>query len=520
MKKTILSLFFISFLGFLSAQPAIEWKKAYGGSLYDTFHEIKPTSDGGYVVIGYASSNNGNAPGNHGDYDFWVLKLSNAGDIEWKKSFGGSGSDVGYFIEQTKDGGYILTGFTESFDGQVTGYHGKTDAWVVKLSPSGEIEWQRAYGGSDTEYGNCIRETENNTYLFLANTQSSDGDVTASLHGKSDLWLMELSLTGDILWQKTFGGSNDDFGIAFKAIEDDGYIITGQTQSFDGDVPGLHGITDVWLLRLDKSLEIKWTKTYGGTDFDELGLESSHLQVMSDGSFIIGSTAYSNDEMVEGSHGKSDVWLFRVSDTGALLWQKTFGGSGHDYANSIRLTKDGGLAIVGSTESIDGDPTGFQGQYDWWIVKLDSLYNLQWQKTLGGNELDYGHTILQTADGGYLVCGSAASKNGDMAGFSHPFQEGWIFKFAPDLVGVQDVSAAAALNVLPNPASREIHFDLPDGETLLSVSIMDMLGHHIQEQAIRNDQRIDISTLPNGTYVLQAKTNSGKLFYGKFQKTE
>ncbi|HLP95097.1 MAG TPA: T9SS type A sorting domain-containing protein [Saprospiraceae bacterium] len=520
MKKAILPLFFITCLGFLSAQPAIEWKKAYGGSLYDTFHEIKPTSDGGYIVIGQSNSNNGNASGNNGDFDIWVLKLSNTGDIEWKKSLGGSALEAGYFIEQTKDGGYILTGITDSSDGQVTGYHGNTDAWVVKLSPSGEIEWQHAYGGSLYDSGNQILKTDHDTYILLAYTQSKDGDVMVDLKGIGDIWLMELNLTGDILWQRTYGGSDNDNAMDIKTTKEGGYIMLGTTSSNDGDVLGWHGKADLWLLKLGNLGDIEWAKTYGGSNSDESGFGSSSIQILNDGTYIIGATTYSDDGQVAGSHGKADGWLIGVGDTGAMLWQKTLGGSGNDAINSITKTIDEGLALIGYTESLDGDPTGLHGEYDWWVIKLDSLNEIQWQQTVGGDKTEYGYTVLQTEDGGYIFSGISESKNGDMSGFSHPFYEGWIFKFAPDLVGVQDVSAASALNVLPNPASREIRFDLPDGETLLSVNIMDILGQHILEQAIRNDQRIDISTLPNGTYVLQAKTNSGKLFYGKFQKTE
>jgi hypothetical protein len=257
MKKILLLLLFI-LVGFYSfAQPSINWQKCLGGSIdREGGLSIQQTADGGYILSGRTESNNGDVSGNQGNSDAWVVKLTSLGVIQWQKCLGGSGPDEGFSIQQTIDGGYILAGRTESSDGDVSGNYGGSDAWVIKLSNLGAILWQKCLGGSLYDIGSSIQQTTDGGYILAGHTYSSDGDVSGN-HGDSDAWVIKLSNLGSIQWQKCLGGSLNDTGSSIQQTTDGGYILAGQTRSNNGDVSGNQGSADAWVVKLSSNLGIE-----------------------------------------------------------------------------------------------------------------------------------------------------------------------------------------------------------------------------------------------------------------------
>ena len=193
----------------VSAQPTIEWAKAFGGTEADQAQSIQQTSDGGYVVTGMTISNNGDVFGNHGGLDFWILKLDFLGTVKWKKVYGGSDNDRPNSIKQTTDGGFVVAGHTLSNNGNVSGNHGYYDAWVLKLDSIGIIQWQKTLGGTDWEEASDIEQTTDGGYILVGWSSSTDGDVSQN-HGSLDYWIVKLDYAGNIQWQKSYGGSNED----------------------------------------------------------------------------------------------------------------------------------------------------------------------------------------------------------------------------------------------------------------------------------------------------------------------
>ena len=249
--------------------PAIEWQKSIGGSTVEEAKSIEQTTDGGYIVAGYTTSNNGDVTGNHGNSDYWVVKLSATGTIQWQKTLGGTADDYAQSIQQATDGGYIIAGYTNSNNGNVTGNHGNYDYWVVKLSAVGTIEWQKTLGGTQNEYAYSIQQTRDGGYIVAGYAASIDGDVTG-VQGGFDYWVVKLNSTGTIEWQKTAGGSSADIAFSIRETSDGGYIIVGVTLSNDGDVSGYHGGFgyDSWIVKLSGTGNIQWAKTLGGTNDD------------------------------------------------------------------------------------------------------------------------------------------------------------------------------------------------------------------------------------------------------------
>ena len=232
--------------------PAIEWQKCLGGTSWDYAKSIQQTSGGGFIVAGETWSNDGDVSGNHGIVDSWIVKLNSSGDIIWQKCFGGTDDDVAFSIQQTSDGGFIVAGYTSSNDGDVSGNHGGGDYWVVKLDSSGTIQWQKCLGGTDNDEAKSIQQTSDGGYIVAGETWSNDGDVSGN-HGNSDYWVVKLNSSGDIEWQKCLGGTVKDIAKTIQQTSDGGFIVAGYTNSNDGDVSGIHGdYYDFWVVKLNK----------------------------------------------------------------------------------------------------------------------------------------------------------------------------------------------------------------------------------------------------------------------------
>ncbi len=200
------------------------------------------------MVAGSTLSGNGDVTDSKGGDDAWIVKLSAAGTKQWQKALGGSGSDVAVSVQQTFDSGYIVAGSTTSGDGDVTLQHGARDFWVVKLSDTGGIQWQKTFGGTKEDGALWVRQTPDSGYIVAGYALSNDGDVTGN-HGSYDYWILKLSATGNIVWQKTFGGTANDYAVSVQ-VAGSGYIVAGYSNSADGDVTGNHGGEDFWVVKL------------------------------------------------------------------------------------------------------------------------------------------------------------------------------------------------------------------------------------------------------------------------------
>jgi len=410
--------------------PRIVWEKALGGSNWDEAYSIQQTNDGGYIIAGGTWSNDGDVSGNHGSKDAWIVKLDGNGNIQWQKTLGGSGYDVAVSIQQTSDGGYIVAGFTSSNDGNVSGNHGGEDAWIVKLDGNGNIQWQKALGGSDGDRAHSIQQTSDGGYIVAGYTESNDGDVSGWHEGYDDggnplpdYWVVKLDGNGNIQWQKALGGSEGDEALSIQQTSDGGYIVAGETYSNNGNVSGNHGGEDAWIVKLDRDGNIQWQKSLGGSNDDW----AKSIQQTSDGGYIVAGRTKSNDGDVSENHGGKDAWIVKLDSSGNIEWQKALGGSSYDVALSIQQTSDGGYIVAGYTESNDGDVSENHGWYDCWIVKLDKDGNIEWQKSLGGSKEDIALSIQQTSDGGYIVAGYTESNDGDVSE-NHGSKDAWIVK--------------------------------------------------------------------------------------------
>jgi hypothetical protein len=393
------------------------WTKCYGGSSNDCFNTVIATPDSSYLLTGWTMSEG------NGWWDVWVVKINISGDTLWSKSYGGSSFDEGREVIATGDSGYIVVGYTKSH--QARNYHGGADMWVLKLDADGDTLWTNALGGSRDEYANAIMQTADNGYIVGGYTNSNDGDVHGWHEGynrlgteTSDAWLVKLNASGDTLWTKCMGGTGQEEIKQLIKTGDEGFIMAGKATSDDGDVTGWHegrdpwgdGYSDAWLSKLNYSGDTIWTKCLGDTSRDDL----YSIAKTNDGGYLVDVYSSSDGGEVPGNHGGGDIWMVKILNENRNIFTKSLGGTDGDYANSISETYDKGFIIAGYTESDDYDVHGNYGNFDGWIVKLNSDGDTLWTKCLGGSSYDKLNKIRQTPDSNFVLAGRTYSNDGDV----------------------------------------------------------------------------------------------------------
>jgi len=258
------------------------------------------------------------------------------------------------------------------------------DVWLIKTDINGDEMWNRTFGGTDFDYGYSVQQTSDNGYIIAGLTNYYGAGVGG------DVWLIKTDSSGNKVWDKTFGGTGWDEGDSVQQTSDNGYIIAGMTFSFGA------GWVDAWLIKTDENGVEQWNKTYGGEYID---IAKSVRQTTDGGYIITGETE---------SFGS--VWLIKTDNNGKEIWNKTFGGTGYDYGSCVQQTTDGGYIIAGTTDSFGA------GKKDFWLIKTDGNGNKVWDKTYGGKDIDEAYFVQQTSDKGYIIAGTTRSfgaGNGD-----------------------------------------------------------------------------------------------------------
>ena len=484
--KKLLLLVALTTIQFTIAQaPAAIWQKCYGGSNDDGLHDGFQTSDGGYILVSYTLSNDGIVSGNHGGEDAWIIKTNSVGTVQWKKCYGGSGDDKLYSIIPTADGGYLLTGATDSNDGDVAGNHStNTDGWIVKLNAVGTILWQKCLGGDTYEYLFTVIPTSDGGYTVCGYADSiNNGDVIGNTN--SGGWVVKINNLGVIQWQKVY--DNNDCRIIQSILQtaDGGYVLCGDKYTNAADYN-----SDVIVFKVNQGGNIQWQNSYGGSNDDN----ALNVILTNDGGYMIAAVSDSNDGDVYGNHGSSDVWVFKISAAGVLLGQNCYGGSGNDVGK-IQQTIDGGYLISGNSTSNDGDIAGNQGGRDIFALKFSATNIIQWQKCMGGAGDEYGG-FVQLADGTYLAGGSTFSNYGDtFANLNNATSDMFLIKLtAANLAN--DIFAINTITAYPNPMQNILHIEI---EKEFTGTLSDITGKTLMNI---NTTDIDVSSFKAGIYML------------------
>jgi hypothetical protein len=346
-----------------SGEP--EWERLFGGPYLEEGCSVQQTADGGYVIAG------GTRSFGAGSSDVYVLKTDSSGNLEWESVFGGAESDIGYSVQQTADGGYVIVGHTSSFNP-----YPFQDVYLLKTDSSGSLEWDRVFGGQRDDRAEEVQQTTDGGYVIVGDSRDS-------------VYLLKTGSSGNLEWEHWYGGDGDEWGHSVRQTADGGYIVAGDTRSFGS------GWSDVYLIKTDPSGNVQWQKAFGAAD-NEVGFS---VRQTSDGGYVISGLTESV------TPDEANVYLLKTDSSGNLEWERVFSGLGEAYGLSVQQTADGGYVVAG--RMLASGPENWDG----YLIKTDSSGNMEWQQTFGGPSIDWLRSVQQTADDGYILVGYTERQN-------------------------------------------------------------------------------------------------------------
>ena len=388
-----------------------------GGSKNESAQSVVQTPDGGFALLGYAQSMDGDVLyKTDNSYDFWLIKFSASGEKEWQNVYGGTGDDRGQAIITTNDGGYAIAGTSKSNDNDVSSNAGSSDFWLVKLNGSGEILWEKSlgYAGADTAFS--LIQTQDYGYLIsgvldvTASNGAGNSRTNMQRHAGGDYWVIKLNSSGELQWSRYFGGTFTDTVYDTIETQNGNFIIVGSSDSDDVDINNNKGTYDFWILKLSSSGNLIWEKSFGGSEIDN----ARAITATQDGNYLIVGDTRSYDIDVSTNKGAADIWVIKINTNGDLLWEKTFGGSSFDGVQAIHKTQDNEFIIAGNSRSADGDLTKNQGQNDAWLLKINGQGNTTFQSSVGGSEVDLLMDVTQLISGKIICVGNSNSSDYDI----------------------------------------------------------------------------------------------------------
>jgi len=442
------------------------WALTYGGAESDWGNSVQQTTDGGYIIVG------GTTSFGSGDADVYMIKTLSNGDTLWTRTYGGSDTDEGNSVQQTSDGGYIITGETKSYGA------GSYYVYLIKTDNNGDTLWTQTFGSTGIDKGNSVQQTSDGGYIITGTTSSYGA-------GLDDVYLIKTDINGDSLWTRVYGGAESDIGHSVQQTTDGGYIITGRTISYGA------GASDVYLIKTASNGDSIWTRTFGGATGDA----GYSVQQTIDGGYIIaGRTSIFNS---------LDVYLIKTTSTGDSIWTQVFGGSMKtDEGHSVQQTIDGGYIVVGETWSYGS------GETDIYLIKTTSTGDSLWTQVYGGADYDRGYSVQQTSDNGYIITGHTQS-------FGPGDTDVYLIKTDVNGVAVEETIISTPNNFsysINNISNNNIALQFSLKESCnLEFNIYDASGRYVSTPIIGNYQagvyNVNFTTDVKGIYFFNLTTN-------------
>ncbi len=536
----------------IAQQPTIrQWDYRFGSASEELVEATKQTLDSGFILIGttYPCSNGGDITDPcRGASDIWVVKTDKNGIKEWDKRYGGGGTDYAQNGIQLNDSGFIFTGFSYSnISGEKSQDNWDTtltspDAWVVRVDANGNKLWDRRFGGVSTEALSIIIKTADGNFLLGGTSNSAlSGDLTQGTNGGEDFYVIKIDINGNKLWDYNYGGTGQERLTNILQTNDGGYMISGLSYSnAGGDKTENNRDTtmfpsaDYWVLKLD-SIGIKdWDKTYGGSN-DDYG----RFIIPFNGHYIFGGISKSqingdktiaNHDTTTGFYATFDFWFVEFDSLGNKTGEKLFGGSSHDELINIAVLNDGSFLLSGdsySPASFEKSENNFGGPEETWIVKTDSAFNIEWDKTIftvSPQQDDENGTGIITFEGCLVVTNQTwAGIGGYKTQSGWGSNDYWIVKLCDSSV-ITNIIQTHNLNVVsisPNPTASSFTITSPDSyrdQHPTTLTLYDITGRTLLQQSFNTTATIDISDLTNGIYIAEIKDKEGSRVAGKVVK--
>ena len=517
---------------FIQSQNIL-WEKSYGGKHADYLFDVQPTADYGFILAGSSLSDKSGTKedNNQGDLDYWVWKMDENGKPDWQKNLGGSGFDLLKSIRGTKDGGFILAGTSNSD----VGFHkkdsckGNTDFWVFKLNAKGDEQWQRTIGGSGQEELLTAFQTTDGGYILggssssdvtilptnkntLTSTKKDLSSKSESSRGNMDYWIVKLNSQGEVLWQKTYGGKYADELRSMEQTKDGGYILGGYSnspQSGDKTEPSI-GVGDYWVVKIDNLGSIEWQRTYGGNGDNQLYV----IHQTNDEGYLIGGNSNSTNSLTyKGgtvSNG-TDFWLLKIDSKGNEQWSQTYDYGKVDILTSLVENKDHTFLIGGYSQNDSANEGEIilkkqdKGINDYIALKVDATGQEIWTQSVGSAGEDILRKLIETRDGGYILAGTSNSASSLDKNSTIGSNDFWVVKLQ-DKTKIEP--AKVAIEVFPNPVSTFTNVIIGYEYTSGTATLVDLSGRTLQQFPITSRTvPIDFTIYPEGVYIVNIKTD-------------
>jgi len=440
----------------------IMFQRHYGGTADDYGCRVLQTDDGGYLVAAITESYG------EGYRDIFLVRTNEFGDTLWTKTIGGTGGEQPNALKVTNDNNFIIVGSTSSYG------EGGYDVYFLKLNQNGDIIWAKTYGGILDEDGCDVIQTIDEGYLVVGTTMSY-------ATGFSSMYIIKTDSVGDTLWTKTYEEKSANTGISVIQLIDGGYFIVGQTL-----LPGQMSTSDCYFVRTNVSGDTIWTKTFGGADYDG----AFEINKVAGGNIIISGTTKSYGQ------GGYDIFLSMVNTSGDEIWMKTYGGVDDDYGGMFSPSNDGGYIITGYTKSFGA------GNQDMYLIKTNNSGDTLWTKTFGGNDNEWGGSVKQTSDNGFVVVGNTNSYGNGYDVYFVKTNSAGISGFA------RIINENIECKVFPNPCFGflNIESNITDN-TDFNIDVYDISGKRMFEKKVSTDESnmysLDLTGLREGFYILQ-----------------
>ncbi len=544
---SVLLVLFFPFAG-ISQAPTFhaKWDQRYGGLMEDIISNFLITSDSGFVMGGtsYSGISGDKTEDNYDTSfvtgDFWIVKTDSMGVKIWDKRYGGNNSEIHLETIQTADGGYLSGG--QSFSGaggdksqpNWDPTQGSNDYWIIKTDAQGVKQWDKRFGGTSFELLGSVRQTNDGGYIISGSSFSGiSGDKTQVNQGSWDYWVVRTNSLGVKIWDRRFGGLDDDFATCMDRTADGGYIIGGYSKS---DVGGdktqpCQGNWDYWVVKINDQGNKVWDKTFGGNYTDWLFA----LTVTQDGGFLLGGQSFSeaSGDKTEPNHDAtpsgSDYWIVKINASGTKQWDRTFGASQIEDISRVVQTSEGGYMLSGESYSpADGDKTESNlGIEQTWVVKTDSAGIIEWDKTVFTLGHDEAGTAVPYDDDCFVVVNfTQADTGGYVTNMSRGVGDYLMVKLCKDdPLFVNEIDEINLINLFPNPVTTHLNIELKSTkEELIQIELLDvqgkiMLAKNVALSTQNNIIELDTRTLPSGVYFCKI-SDSAQVRYRKFVKVE
>jgi len=402
----------------------VVWIKTFGGTGDEDAISVVQSNDGGFMVLASTKSMDGDVTGKSTtDLDYWLLKLDENGEKLWDRTYGGSEQDKASSISKTSDGGYIVSGFTASIDGDVSENAGFHDYWIVKINASGDIQWEKSFGFIGQDQAFKVIETAEGGYIAIGfldvgqsggegNDATEPNDSTrSSLHSLGDYWAIKMDSNGNKIWRRYFGGSHVDQGKDVLQTPDGGFLLIGISESSDFDITNAYGANDFWAIKINADGDLIWENSFGGSE-SEFAYSITNT---TDGNFIVLGDTRSSDFNISTPLGNADVWAVKFnSSNGNIIWENTYGGLEFDSARGIIQLESGKYAIAGNSRSSNNHVEDNNGSNDAWMFIIDEGGNLEFETNIGGSQIDFANNLTETTNNEIIFVGNTDSNDIDI----------------------------------------------------------------------------------------------------------